>query len=576
MRLRLFVLVGLVLLCFGILGVAQLGLAQDDTCPILVQEALEDMGDNCTGLDRNSACYGYNRVDATFAEDVLSDFFDTPSERAGLAQLETISTYPLDIQENLWGIAVMNVQANIPNALPGQAAVFMLMGDAEVENRVDPENVFLPADPVDVAVQSETRVFGLPQNNANVLVTLAAGDSATADGVSEDGEWLRVLTERGIGWIRIETVASDSGVAELPTLTGGQMSPMQAFHLSSSIDALRCSEAPSLLAIQSPEGLTMDLNANGVHIRMGSLIMIKNVPPGDMIQVFTIYGDVVLDPETENEQGVPPGFSTLRCLDEDFGDVGPDCTWSDPVPMTPEELEWAQTVLLAFQNVGLGGRTLQLGGQTVTLIDTDACPAGTVVDHVVNRGDTLFGLGLTYNTTVNSIAELNSLTTPTIYIGQVLRVVCGSQGPVDYPLFDVTPIVVDNPPPDNTYDCSPFRLTSPLDGIGYPSQTVYWDPAGGTVDGYRATISGPHGSSSATTGPDVSNVTLNTNSEVLGFDFDFTLTVEALVNGQPVCSSSVGLQREPPDDQPGDPDPDVTQEPPPSETEECVECGFSE
>ncbi len=565
MRLRFLFLLALLLSCIVIFGRTEVTQAQDNSCPALVETALEDMGDNCTDMDRNSACYGFNRVDSTFIDEALSGFFDTPADRAGIAQLETIATHPLDLTQDLWGIAVMNVQANVPNALPGQAAVYMLMGDAEVQNRVAPEDAFVPAQPVTISVQSDTRVFSLPQTNSNVLLTLNAGGTASADAKSADSDWLRVLTDRGVGWIRIETVQSDANIGDLPALTGQQQSPMQAFHVSTSIGALSCNEAPSLLAIQSPEGISIDLTANGVHIRMGSLIMIKIVQPGDQIQVFTIHGNVVLDPDTENEQDVPPGTSTMRCLDQDFGDVGPDCTWSDPVPMTDEELAWAQTVLLAYQNLGLGGATLNLGGSNVTLINTDACPAGTVVNHVVNRGDTLYSLGLTYNTTVNAIAQQNALTTPTIYVGQVLTVVCGAQGPVDYPLFDVTPIVVDNPPPV-AVDCTPFKLTSPLDGIGYPSQTIYWDPAGGNVGGYRASISGPHGTSSATVGPDVTNVTLDTSSKVLGFDFDFTVTVEALLNGQPVCSSSVGIQREPPNDQPPPkkPEPDVTQEPLPS------------
>ena len=537
---------------------------------MLVQQALEDMGDNCTGLDRNSACYGFNRVDSTFVDEALASFFSAPADRAGISQLETISTHPLDLSLDLWGVAVMNVQANVPNALPGQAAVFMLMGETQVENRVDPADAFVPADPVDVTLQSDSRVFALPQANSSVLMTADLGTVLPADGVNEDGTYLRVLTDRGIGWLRIETVTSDADLTALPALTPDKLSPMQAFHVTTAIGDVSCSEAPSLLAVQSPEGIKIDLTANGVHIRMGSLIMLRIVQPGDQIEVMTIYGDVTLDPDTDMEVHVLPGMSTMRCLDQDFGDVGADCGWSDPVPMTEEELAFAQTVLLAYQNLGLGGATLNLGGSNVTLINTDACPAGTVVNHVVNVGDTLFGLSLQYNTTVNAIAEQNHLTNTTIVIGQVLTVVCGAQGPADYPLFDVTPIVVDNPPPVPTTSCDGFKLTSPLDGIAYGSQTVYWDPAVGPVDGYRATISGDNGSTSANTGPDATNATLDTTLDNLGQGFNFTVTVDALVNGQPVCTSSASIQREAP---PAPPEKRATEEPTPVGTEEsCPDC----
>src|SRR6187401_1016586 len=86
--------------------------AQDDeaSCPALVEQALFQLGGNCTGLDRNSACYGYNRVDATFSQSVAPDFFSKPSDRTQLASLETIQTAPLDLALEQWGIAVMNVQ----------------------------------------------------------------------------------------------------------------------------------------------------------------------------------------------------------------------------------------------------------------------------------------------------------------------------------------------------------------------------------------------------------------------------------------------------------------------------------
>ncbi|MEZ4667103.1 MAG: hypothetical protein R3E39_04155 [Anaerolineae bacterium] len=76
----------------------------DSTCPALVKQALTELGDNCSGLDRNAACYGYNRVGATFVEAVADDFFTVPSDQANLVSLASLQTAPLDETLQEWGL----------------------------------------------------------------------------------------------------------------------------------------------------------------------------------------------------------------------------------------------------------------------------------------------------------------------------------------------------------------------------------------------------------------------------------------------------------------------------------------
>src|SRR4029079_2373272 len=94
------------------------------------------VGNNCADLEHNSACYGFNKLTASFNQSVDPNFFTRPSDRSDLATLQTIQTAPLDWGLGQWGIAVMNVQANVPDTLPGQAVTFLLMGDTQVENAV--------------------------------------------------------------------------------------------------------------------------------------------------------------------------------------------------------------------------------------------------------------------------------------------------------------------------------------------------------------------------------------------------------------------------------------------------------
>src|SRR5262245_36279681 len=70
------------------------GLAQT-SCPSLVEQAITALGDNCSALDRNSACYGYDNVEATFTEEVTPDYFVHPADRATLTTVDTLRTAPL-------------------------------------------------------------------------------------------------------------------------------------------------------------------------------------------------------------------------------------------------------------------------------------------------------------------------------------------------------------------------------------------------------------------------------------------------------------------------------------------------
>ena len=112
-------------------------LAQD-TCNALVLEALNALEDNCANLGRNSACYGYTRVEATFSEDASEVVFAQPADRTELTHLQTLITAPLDEETGQWGVAMMSVQAtNLDDTLPGQAVLFVMTGDAEIINAAD-------------------------------------------------------------------------------------------------------------------------------------------------------------------------------------------------------------------------------------------------------------------------------------------------------------------------------------------------------------------------------------------------------------------------------------------------------
>ena len=111
--------------------------AQTMECPEAVETALASVSEICTPLNRNAACYGSKTVESvTFENPRPADFFTNPGDRSELFQLREIRPQPLNATDNSFGVALLNIQANVPNTLPGQAVIFMLTGDAKLTNEV--------------------------------------------------------------------------------------------------------------------------------------------------------------------------------------------------------------------------------------------------------------------------------------------------------------------------------------------------------------------------------------------------------------------------------------------------------
>jgi hypothetical protein len=308
-------------------------LAQTDAgvCPALVEQALGDLGTNCDALDRNSACYGFNRVNATFVEAQAEDFFSNPADRTELVALDTIETAPLDTEAERWGIAVLNVQANVPNTLPGQAVIFLLMGEAQVENAVAPEDALELGTPIDVTTLVAANVRSFPSTNANVVGSVPEGTTLPADGVSGDEQWLRVLFENGGAWINRQVVDEVGDAATLPVITRESRTPMQAFNFRTGVGEPACVESPpSLLMIQGPDNVRVDITANGADIQIASTIVLWLLPNNTM-QLVVINGAAEVGGVT-----VPEGFTLFTPLNEE-GLVEGD-GWTGFRALTPDEL----------------------------------------------------------------------------------------------------------------------------------------------------------------------------------------------------------------------------------------------
>ncbi len=447
-------------------------------CSALAEEALNQSGQNCNGLGVNAACYGYNRVSVLFNQDVPEDQFSKPADRADVAELQSIETSAYDQNSDFWGIAVMKLQANIPNTLPGQAVTFILMGETQVQDAVPPESQVLPSTAV-ISVTPSTRsnVRSKPSLRANVLVAVDAGIELKADAVDETGNWLRVVANGVPGWINRETLG-EVDASTLPTITSEAMSPMQAFYLKTKFGKPECNEAPSALLVQGPKNLAVDLTVNGANITIHSTVLFRTID-ANTLELIVLDGQAIVE-----GLSIPTGFRTvislkdlqvnLPGLAEDLQTVSTvDGNWTDCTPISDEERVELQT----YANI-----PASLLSYPVTIPEgvSGGCvkPGSTPPPSDASNGNNTLGV-----------------------------------------------------------DCSAFRPTSPLGGASYGPNTFYWDAAFGATN-YRVKLYDSNGNFAGAVDTSGAQTSLSLDTAIAGTGYSFGWEVEALVDGQSACSTS--------------------------------------
>jgi hypothetical protein len=111
-------------------------LAQEATCPEIVQAALDAADENCSATGRNEACYGNFRLEATPQSGVDDFTFSTPGDIVSINAVENLTLSSQIAEAEEWGVALLQLQANLPDNLPGQNVTFLLFGAVEITNGV--------------------------------------------------------------------------------------------------------------------------------------------------------------------------------------------------------------------------------------------------------------------------------------------------------------------------------------------------------------------------------------------------------------------------------------------------------
>jgi hypothetical protein len=162
-------------------------LSAQDECSALATEAIIRANAACSQIGSNEACYGYSAVEAAFQPLIDPTPFDEAGHLAAITDILSLQTLPLTPELNEWGIALIQVQPELPDVLPGQHVTFLLFGSAELQRSDSNDNT--PEEPMRVFRLEtgivQTRCREVSSDGLIIQTPRGAGDIAfTINGVN--------------------------------------------------------------------------------------------------------------------------------------------------------------------------------------------------------------------------------------------------------------------------------------------------------------------------------------------------------------------------------------------------------
>jgi hypothetical protein len=270
----------------------QMTFAQGDCAP-LVSAAVQSTLNACANTMRNFACYGSAPAEARARMGAGEPVFTQPGD---MADLSIVRRLTVGVNETGWGVALMRVQANLPDTPPDQNVTMVTFGDVVITNTGT--QALAPITLTAVAVTG-ANIRALPTDDAAILASLLDNQTAQVVGRLSDSSWLQIMLPDGLqatGWVFAELLRVDGDVNMLAVVDPNvpQYSAMQAFRFHSLLVDTGCAPQSGIL-IQTPEGAgRVLLSINNVNVRLGSTAFVQAVE-GGLLNFYVLQGSALLD-----------------------------------------------------------------------------------------------------------------------------------------------------------------------------------------------------------------------------------------------------------------------------------------
>lgn len=282
-------------------------------CETLVSNGFNQLSEVCSDLPGNSACQS------------------NEGEVIPISDITTLSTTTTD---EAMQVANLNMSANVPLALSEEGVRLFLIGDATLENAVDPDSALEPSAGATVSTLVGANIRSIPSADGRLVTTATVGTEFIADGISSDAQWIHILTDQGTAWISRQIISVvDGDLDTLPVITESTRTLWQDFFLTTANDDDGCGEDfPSILYIQGPDNMLVTLTVNNVTLRIDSDIALQ-IDDSNVMRLYTIEGIANADGIS-----VPAGFTMSIQLTQDGLDRNGSWTNLRPIDETERSI----------------------------------------------------------------------------------------------------------------------------------------------------------------------------------------------------------------------------------------------
>jgi len=350
------------------------------------------LGEACAGLERGQACSAHAPVHAHLGDGTVVGGFAARGTRSDAAPLQVLYAGAWQEEAQAWGITVLNLEANLPQSADGPGVIVLLAGEAEAINRlVEQQSLRIPP-PLRTAALVDTRRYKQPSLLPEPVGEVAAGQLLQVDAWDATMQWLREVSGGEVSWIRAEDMARLGAMDDLPQLGLGAAFAWQDMSLRTATSLPACAEAEPFIAIELPVDFDANFTINGVDIQLGSMVTFQQVHPNALSMTVhrgrasTTFGQVVQQSE-----------SIVGVMSRREGELPSITQWSGALRASDVELargERAQAALNSLARAN-GWR------------ERSAYDMPEDITHIVERGDSLYGLTVRYDTNVHYIIAAN-------------------------------------------------------------------------------------------------------------------------------------------------------------------------
>ena len=300
--------------------VAQSDGEEPEACSQIVQDAFVQVGQVCAGYGVGQICIGNSDVTATFGEEVNEGFFTQPGDIADLTLLQTVETSPENVNDQTWGLTVVNTQASLPtevvDSLDNKGVIYFVLGGLDVSEATPADNIVIPLQqgvPVTTVAAADFRLapVALDGEFSNVIGQIPSETTLNADAITPDEEWVRVVFEDQPGWVRRSIIPSSEDLSALVVIGPDNFTPMQSFDVERYSNNGDCHVTEQGVIIHGPDSLPTDVQVNGIPVRVDSTIITTPLP-NNQLSFCTITGVGIVYPNDPARRTIiPPGFGAV-------------------------------------------------------------------------------------------------------------------------------------------------------------------------------------------------------------------------------------------------------------------------